>query len=419
MDVGMLDFKFDKEANYLDAVSYGPDSMALLDMIQKAGVKPIVCFVQYHTGQDSLDDEQHLRQYCKEKGLVLEACDTSILPHDPKDDYHSWSREVRYSFFEAMYKKYDAAALFIAHQQDDLIETYLLQKESEKKITHYGLSKISTFQGMIVARPLLNYTKEDLREYDQENHIPFSDDLSDREDKFTRHPIRGAVINKLNEVERGQILDEIAKANSEKISFLQHIENDSAKEQELEIRAIMALSDDEFVGTLIRFVNNSPVRVTLSPAKIRDIRKMCLNPEPNMTYKLKDKFYLVKEYDTLTIETNPDELPYTYTLEKPGKLRTDTFDLDFSNGAEDRGIHAEDYPLTIRTAIPSDVYIYGGYLVPVRKMYKEAGMPARLLAIWPIFVNKDGKIIYVPRYKKGFSEYHSSVLNIHVKNDEK
>src|SRR5574344_710864 len=146
---------------------------------------------------------------------------------------------------------------------------------------------------------------------------------------------------------------------------------------------------------------------------------MCLDREPNLTYKLKDQFYLVKEYDTLTIMTDPDELPYTYTLDKPGKMSNENFDLDFSNGAEDRGIHAEDYPLTIRTAIPSDVYTYGGYLVPVRKMYREAGMPPRLLAIWPVFVNKDGKIIYVPRYKKGFSEYHSSVLTIHVKNDEK
>jgi hypothetical protein len=42
-----------------------------------------------------------------------------------------------------------------------------------------------------------------------------------------------------------------------------------------------------------------------------------------------------------------------------------------------------------------------------------------LLHVWPVFLNKDGKIIYVPRYKKGFSEYHSSILNIHVKNDEK
>lgn len=411
----MLDFKFDLEANYLDAVSYGPDSMALLDMIMKAGVKPIVCFVQYHLGTETIDDEEKLRVFCKDNGLILEVCDSAVVTKKDDEDYRAWSREVRYSFFTAMYKKYHAAALFIAHQQDDLIETYLLQKEQNGKIEYYGLSKMTTFHGMIVSRPLLDYSKEDLREYDVENNVPFSDDTAKSEDKYTRHQIRDDIISKMNEVERGQILDEIAQANSEKIAFFKHIESDSDKDNELDIRSIMALSPDEFMETLVRFVNNSPVRVTLNQEKIKEIRKMCLDREPNLTYKLKDKFYLVKEYDTLTIQTNPDELPYTYILEKPGKMSNEDFDLDFTNGAADRGIKPEDYPLTIRTAIPSDVYNYGGYLVSVRKMYREAGLPQALLANWPVFVNKDGKIVYVPRYKKEFTEYHSSVLNIHVK----
>jgi tRNA(Ile)-lysidine synthase len=415
--MGMIDFKIDPEAKYLEAVSYGPDSMALLDMLLKSGVKPIVCFIQYHLGDAMLDNEEKLRVFCKDKGLIFEVCDTTGIERKPTDDYHAWAREVRYSFFEKMYAKYEAAALFIAHQQDDLIETYLLQKKDRRKVNYYGLSKINAYHGMIVVRPLLNFSKEDLREYDVENAVPFSDDTNKLEDRYTRNEIRGSLISNMNEVERGQILDEIAGTNSDKIAFMNHINSESTKENELEIRAIMALSHDEFAETLIRFVNNSPVRVTLNPAKIQAIRKMCLDQEPNMTYKLKDKFYLVKEYDTLTIETDPSELPYTYILEKPGKLSNENFDLDFSSGAEDRGIHADDYPLTIRTAIPSDVYIYGGYLVPVRKMFKEAGLPAELLTIWPVFVNKSGKIVYVPRYRKGFTEYHSSVLNIHVKKD--
>jgi hypothetical protein len=101
------------------------------------------------------------------------------------------------------------------------------------------------------------------------------------------------------------------------------------------------------------------------------------------------------------------------------KFNCETFDLDFTMGAEDRNIHPEDYPLTVRSVLPQDVSIYGGYLVSVRRMLVAAGVSARLLHVWPVFLNKDNKIIYVPRYKKGFSEYHKSILNIHVKNDEK
>ena len=112
-------------------------------------------------------------------------------------------------------------------------------------------------------------------------------------------------------------------------------------------------------------------------------------------------------------------MPYSYTLEKPGKLKTEVFDLDFSMGAEDRNIHDYDYPITIRSALPLDVTTFGGYLVSVRKMLMASGMPRKLLKVWPVFLNKDKKIIYIPRYKKNFQEYHTSVLKINVTNLEK
>ena len=48
-----------------------------------------------------------------------------------------------------------------------------------------------------------------------------------------------------------------------------------------------------------------------------------------------------------------------------------------------------------------------------------AGISERLLHVWPVFLNKHGRIVYIPRYKKGFSEYHSSSMIIHVNEDEK
>ena len=88
-------------------------------------------------------------------------------------------------------------------------------------------------------------------------------------------------------------------------------------------------------------------------------------------------------------------------------------------GAEDRKIMPEDYPITIRTAIPTDFTVCDSYLQHVRTLYKSWQMPYRLRFVWPVFVNKNGKIIYVPRYRVGFSEYHTSVLKIHLKEDER
>lgn len=416
----MLDFDFVEGATYVIAVTFGPDSMALLDMIEKRGVKPVVCFINYHTSESTEEAETAIRQYCQAHDLVLEVCDTNFVDQTGRDDdYGVWGRKVRYDFFKATYVKYNAAAIFIAHQQDDLIESYLTTKREGVKETRYGWSKISTKDGMIVARPLLNFSKEDLVQYDKENNVPYLPDIL-HFNKFTqKQDIHDEVLG-MTEIERGQILDEIRRANDDKLTFIKDIDQQAKAQNELDIRSIIALNDDEFTTTLVTFINkHAGIKISVTPKMVADIRKMCLSPEPNKTMKLKGTVYMVKEYDIIGIDDDGLDMPYSYVVEKPGKFSCETFDLDFSMGAEDRNIHPEDYPLTVRSVLPQDSYIYGGYLVPVRRMLVAAGISPRLLHVWPIFLNKDGKIIYVPRYKKGFSEYHTSVLNIHVKNDEK
>jgi tRNA(Ile)-lysidine synthetase-like protein len=415
----VLDYKFGEDNVYLLPVTYGAASMALLDMMQKEGKKPVVCFVNYHFGEDIDKAETALKQYCQQNDLTLEICDTRFVSQEGKDDdYIDWQRKTRYNFFTETYKKYDAAAIFIAHIQDDIIESYLRTKADGIKKINYGYTKISQNHGMVVVRPLLDFTRQDLQEYCEGNNVPFLPEAVDFE-HANSSSIRKHV-DSLNEVERGQLLDEMKKENSEKINFIRDIDNSISEVNELEIRAILALNQDEFLETLINFVNHaSPIHITITPELAKSIRKMCLDKKSNMSIKLKGDVYLVKEYDIISIDKDGLDMPYSYVIEKPGKFSCESFDLDFSMGAEDRNIKDSDYPLTVRSALPQDNYNYGGYLAPVRRMLVAAGISPRLLHIWPVFLNKDGKIIYVPRYKKGFSEYHSSVLNIHVKNDEK
>jgi tRNA(Ile)-lysidine synthase TilS/MesJ len=62
-----------------------------------------------------------------------------------------------------MYEKHNARRSFIAHMQDDVLEGYLTAKSQGIKKAKYGYSKVSTYQGMIVVRPLLEFTRSDLK----------------------------------------------------------------------------------------------------------------------------------------------------------------------------------------------------------------------------------------------------------------
>ena len=414
----MISYKFDPTADYLAAVSYGPDSMAMLDMLIKKGTNIVVCGLNYHSFEGSDADFFALQIYCEAKKIRFEGLDTATLPEEEKikegQSFSDWSRDVRYAFFKKMYEKYHAAGLLIAHQQDDLIETYLMQRDRNLKGARYGLSETTVRMGMLVIRPLLNYSRDDLLEYDAENHVPYSVSFSRFQDENMRNPLRRDVIAKMTEIDRDNLIREMEARNSETRELVSDVAEDIAAGDELEIRVLIALPQDEFAGALLRFVQTFSDCPSLTPEEIADIRRMCLAPQPNLSKKLKGDWYLMKEYDILTVGRDPKALPYTYVLEAPGELHTPQFDLDFSMGAEDRGIKPEDYPLTIRSALPTDNYVIHGYLEKVRALYSTWNMPVAIRSLWPVFINKDGKIIYVPRYRIQFREYHTSVLKMHI-----
>ena len=411
----MKQFDFPKDRTYLVACTYGPDSMALLAMLLEAGYeKLVVCAVNYHKFDSANEEFASLGKYCAAKKVGFELLDTETLPeaekHDGKSSFGEWARKTRYTFFRKMYDKYNADGLCLAHQQDDLLEAYLADKEKKSK-RKYGFTPIATKLGMIVYRPLLNLTHEDLLDYVKENRVPFSVRSEAVEELFTRSPIR-AEIARLNELERGELLEEMEAVNEGEIHISNAMRNAIDEGEELGIRELIALSPEEFKATLMHFVSHTNEDIDLTNDDIAAIREFMLSPQPNDSYRLKGETHLIKQYDIIWMGNSFDQVPYTYVLEKPGVMDNENFYLDFSMGAEDRGIHNEDYPLTIRTALPHDTYVVHGFLQYVLENFSAWRMPLKWRYVWPVFVNKEGKIIYVPRYRADFAEYHASIFRL-------
>ena len=405
-----IKLNLDKEKKYVVACSFGPDSMALLAMLLKKGIKPIVCHVDYHTRDVSQYEEDSLREYCRQNNLVFECLDARQIKKE--GNFEAWARTVRYMFFKQIYVKYDAACLFVGHQQDDLLETYVLQKDRNSVVARYGLKRETFYEGMKVVRPLLVYTKQDLLDYCNENHIPYSIDVTNFETKLQRNKIRHEIVSKMSAAERDQMLDEISKENKELEQMEQKLDEQFEIGDELDIRAILALENREFANVIRKFVNKNGNVYKLSNGQITTIRQMCLSQQPNNSLKLDDNYSLLKEYDVLVIGDNEDPKPYSFVMDKPGVYDTEFIFVDFTNGAGDRNIYADAYPITVRSPQEGDEAIVGGNLCSLRRLFIDWKMPLRMRKIWPVFVNKNGRIIYVPRYRKNFQEYHSSILKI-------
>ncbi len=394
----IINYPFEKDSTYLVACSHGPDSMALLHLMMQKTAKIVVCHVNYHKRNISDFEEESMRAFCLQNNLGFEKFDA---PKTSRGNFQSWARELRYQFFADMYEKHQAKALFVAHQQDDLIETYLIQKQRKSRVNYYGIEPIIHMKNMTIIRPLLSFSKQDLLDYCHENRVPFSIDMSNFETKYLRNKIRLEVVAKLTEIERYQILKEINENNDALLAKKTEIEKNVRGKKELPIKPLMPLSDKDFVLAIEQFLKNNNIFVPVSSAQLLEIRKACQSKTPNIKIELNAQTAIAKEYDVLALSRNKN-FAYSFVLEKPGKLDSEFFSLDFSQGASDRNIHPEDYPLTIRTAKAGDRYEVGGHLCEVRRLFIDWKMPTRLRAVWPLVANKSGTIIYVPRYRKDF-----------------
>ena len=70
-----IDYKFNKNKKYVLACSFGPDSMALFDILFKLKCKFIVAFVNYHKRRVSNYEQKELIKYCNKLNIKYEILD--------------------------------------------------------------------------------------------------------------------------------------------------------------------------------------------------------------------------------------------------------------------------------------------------------------------------------------------------------
>ena len=133
----------EKNKHYLLACSFGPDSMALFDMLLKEGYKFSVAHVNYHLREEADEEESKLRDFCFDHNIGIYVKDVDEgLGHS---NLEKKCRDIRYNFFINIVKENHFDALLVAHQEDDLIETYIMQKRRKNLVNYFGIKEMSYF----------------------------------------------------------------------------------------------------------------------------------------------------------------------------------------------------------------------------------------------------------------------------------
>lgn len=391
-------FPFDKNKTYLLACSFGPDSMALLNMLVEEGFEPIVCHVNYHKRPESNFEQSGLEQYCLAHDLELDVLDTTGMKFT--GNFQAWARNVRYRFFQKRYKEHHADGLFVAHQQDDHIETYLMQKVRKTKLISYGLSEKTTAFEMEILRPLLDFSKESLKDYCDLHQVPYAIDSSNLEDHYQRNRVRHAVVEKMDSVSRQNIIFDIKSINQRNLLEIHHLEHTFGTFDRIDINKAKTLSDESFTFLLYSMLQKQKCSQSLSYNRVQQIRRLCSSDQPNKQVTLGTKWAFVRQYDFLSLTLLKKIEPYFYLIKQPCPFECSYFTVDFSEGYLKDFIPLEAYPLTLRPAQSGDRIRVGKMIKRVNRLYIDWKLPVSLRKIWPVVVDKNGVPIYIPRFQK-------------------
>lgn len=186
------------------AVSGGVDSVVMTDLFAAAGFDFIIAHVNFGLRGDESDAETMLveelgkrygrpvhvrridaRRYAEELGLSIQLA----------------ARQFRYQWFGQL--RLEAGTILplthivTAHHQDDNIETVLMQFFRGTGLA--GLRGIPERNGDII-RPLLFATKRQLRDYAVQRALPYAEDSSNAQDKYTRNAVRLHILPEIRKV---------------------------------------------------------------------------------------------------------------------------------------------------------------------------------------------------------------------------
>jgi len=171
--------------------------MVLLDLLS-SNHQLIVAHFDHGIREASAQDRRFVEQQAKNLGLPF-VYDEGELGAGASE---AEARRARYRFLHKIRKSSGARAVVVAHHQDDLLETMLINLL--RGTGRRGLSSLRS--RTYVKRPLLGYTKEQLIAHANQAGLVWREDLSNQDTKYLRNYLRARVMPKLDATQRQKLL---------------------------------------------------------------------------------------------------------------------------------------------------------------------------------------------------------------------
>jgi tRNA(Ile)-lysidine synthase len=368
-------------------VSGGGDSVALLDIAARLGASVSALHVNYGLRDGSEADEELVRRLAGRMDVPLHVHQVT-LPDE--GNLQELARDARYSLAEQLAEGDYAAA----HTASDQAETvlYRLAVSPGSRALH----GMAPRRGRLV-RPLLEVTREEVRDYLRTRRLEWREDPSNADRRFARARIRHDVLDALRQLSPAaertiaetarQLRDEAEVLDAAVVAALEELGGGPA----LSLDALR-----EFPAALQRLVLRSLAGRTLSREELT--RLLAVRNEGTVSLDLGGGLRAVAEYGTLRFSRAADaEPPAAVELAVPGRARFGDWELEARlEGPGDVAVTDVGPAVTVRAWRDGDRMRPAGLggSKSLQDLFTDRKVPRALRRTLPV-IEANGEIVWV------------------------
>lgn len=404
-------------------VSYGPDSMFLLDLLSNYFKdNKIICAHVHHNHRKESDEEaKRLEMYCKENKITFEYM--KIKEYKNNKFTEEEARNKRYEFFDKLMNKYNAKYLFTAHHGDDLTETVLMRIVRGSSIGGYSaISLTSKRNDYCLVRPLLFLSKELIINGCEKKHIPYAVDASNLSDEQTRNRYRNNLLKFLKRENENVHLKflSFSKKLREYDDYVTNVAkgvyHTCISNNEIDVKKIKN-QDSFLIKKIIELylkANYKDEIKDITDTHVEVIFKMVMSKKSNVINSMPKQKRIVKSYNKIYFEESKIYNDYCFVLDDyvslPNGYTIKRMNKKENNSNYTAVFNSKDIslPLYVRNKLDGDkieiLNLKGSKKVKDIFIDQKVNISDR--KNYPVVVDSIGNILWIPGLKK--SKYDKS-----------
>ncbi len=248
-------------------------------------------------GKDSLKDCEFVEDFCKKNNIECFTLHINAVEDAKKAKMgvEEYSRNKRYEFFDSI----ECDKIATAHNLSDNVETVLFRLARGTSLK--GMCGIPVKRGKII-RPIIEIGADEIRNYLNENNVPYCVDFTNNENEYSRNKIRNKIIPLFKEINEDfeNTVNRFIKSANEDESYLDFSAdiafNSVFCNGVLNLEKLRSYSVSEIKRVLIRYfkLNN----ITLDEYHLNEILKLVFVQSKT---QIKDNIFAISDKNSLRI----------------------------------------------------------------------------------------------------------------------